>query len=102
MLFHGQSSASVKGFAPAVPPGLCETGVFSFNIDGREPSDVAQRLSDGYNIMSRAGLHCAPLAHRTVGTFPAGTVRFSFGIFNTADEVEYAVKALAEIAGSGR
>ena len=98
-LFHGQASAAVRGFVVVMPPDLCETGVFSFNIDGMEPSDVAQRLSDGYDIMSRAGLHCARLAHRTAGTFPSGTVRFSFGMFNTADEVAYAVKALAEIAG---
>jgi selenocysteine lyase/cysteine desulfurase len=47
--------------------------------------------------MVRAGLHCAPLAHRTIGTYPIGTVRFSFGFYNTEKEVDKALKALKEI-----
>jgi cysteine desulfurase/selenocysteine lyase len=97
--FIRRAEESVRGFAIPVPAELIETGVVSFNIGGRDPSDVAMRLADRYGIMCRSGLHCAPLAHRTIGTFPGGTVRFSFGIFNTREEVESAVKALGEIVG---
>jgi len=92
----------VRGFMTYVPPDRHETGVVSFNIEGREPSEVAWLLSDRYGIMCRSGLHCAPLAHQTMGTFPRGTVRFSFGAFNTPEEVDRAVDALREIAREGR
>jgi cysteine desulfurase family protein len=71
--------------------------VVSFNIDGMSPSEVAQILDERFGIMSRPGLHCAPAAHRTIGTFPGGTVRFSFGYFNTEEEIEYALDALAQV-----
>jgi len=61
-------------------------------------SDVAYALDRRYNIMVRAGLHCAPNAHRTIGTFPDGTVRLGLGSMSTADEVEQAILALREIA----
>jgi cysteine desulfurase family protein len=88
-------------------PGVCvhgptdaasRCGVVSFALAGVSPSDLAQSLDDSFGIMARAGLHCAPAAHRTAGTFPAGTVRFSFGWFNTADEVQTAATALADLA----
>jgi cysteine desulfurase / selenocysteine lyase len=70
----------------------------ALNVAGLACSEVAQRLDDDYGILVRAGLHCAPWAHQTIGTFPDGAVRFSFGYFNTAGEVDAAVKALKEIA----
>jgi cysteine desulfurase family protein len=70
----------------------------SLNIEGKDPSEVGYELDERYGIMVRVGLHCAPLAHRTIGTYPIGTVRFSFGYYNTEKEVEAAVKALGEIA----
>lgn len=73
-------------------------GVVSFNVDGAMPSEVGLILDESFGIMARTGLHCAPSAHRTLGTFPTGTVRFGFGWFNTAAEVEVAVGALREIA----
>jgi cysteine desulfurase family protein len=73
-------------------------GVVSFTIAGATPSDVALILDESFEIMARSGLHCAPSAHRTLDTFPAGTVRFSFGWFNTTGEVNTAVEALREIA----
>jgi cysteine desulfurase / selenocysteine lyase len=76
--------------------------VVSFNIEGLEPSEVAWLLSDRYDIMCRSGLHCAPLAHQTMGTYPRGTVRFSFGLFNTPDEIGRGVDALEEIARDER
>ncbi|MBI2817976.1 MAG: aminotransferase class V-fold PLP-dependent enzyme [Acidobacteria bacterium] len=73
-------------------------GVVSFNLTGAMPSEVALVLDRSFGIMARSGLHCAPSAHRTLGTFPTGTVRFSFGWFNTSAEVETALSALREIA----
>ncbi len=73
-------------------------GVTSFNIDGAVPSEIGTILDQSFGIMSRPGLHCAPATHRTLGTFPMGTVRFSFGWFNTRAEVDMALKALGEIA----
>ncbi len=72
-------------------------GVVSLNIEGKDPSEVGFELDERYGIMTRVGLHCAPLAHRTIGTYPIGTVRFSFGFYNTEKEVEKAVKALNEM-----
>ena len=89
---------SVRGFITCVPADRIETGVVSFNIGGMESSEVAYHLADRYRIMCRPGLHCAPLAHRTMGTFPRGTVRFSFGIYNTKEEVDFSVRALGEIS----
>ena len=60
---------------------------------------AAFELDDTYGIMSRVGLHCAPSAHKTLGTYPAGTLRFSFGPENTPEEVDTALHALAEITG---
>ena len=75
-----------------------QCGVVSFNVADAMPSEVGLILDQSFGIMARPGLHCAPSAHRTLGTFPTGTVRFSFGWFNTAAEVETALEALREIA----
>jgi cysteine desulfurase family protein len=72
--------------------------VVSFTIDSMSPSDITQTLDEEYGIMARPGLHCAPSAHRTVGTFPQGTVRFSLGWFNTEEEVLQALDAVKKIA----
>lgn len=74
------------------------TAVVSFNIAGMEPSEVGMRLDEEYGIMCRVGLHCAPSAHRTIGTFPSGTVRFALGAFNTREEVDTALWAVARLA----
>ncbi|MCX7966398.1 MAG: aminotransferase class V-fold PLP-dependent enzyme [Syntrophorhabdaceae bacterium] len=71
--------------------------VVSFNVFGMTPSDVSYILDRKFNILSRPGLHCAPSAHRTIGSFPEGTVRFGFGIFNTEEEIGFAIKALEKI-----
>lgn len=72
--------------------------VVSLNIRNMDSSELAYILDQEYDIAVRPGLHCAPLAHETIGTFEQGTVRFSFGVFNTHDEIEIGVKALKEIA----
>ena len=79
-----------------------QTATVSFNIAGLEPSEVGLRLDDEYGIMCRVGLHCSPAAHRTLGTFPSGTVRFGLGVFNTAEEVAAAVAAVAEMAAAAQ
>jgi cysteine desulfurase family protein len=79
-----------------------QTATVSFNVEGRQPSEIGLLLDEEFGIMCRVGLHCAPAAHRTIGTFPVGTVRFGMGAFNTHDEVEAAVNAVAELAQGGR
>jgi cysteine desulfurase family protein len=79
-----------------------QAATVSFNIAGLEPSEVGLRLDEEYDILCRVGLHCAPAAHKTLGTFPAGTVRFGLGAFNTLDEVDKALQAVREIARKGR
>ncbi len=71
--------------------------VVSFNIDNLSPSDVGYMLDNDFNIMSRVGLHCAPIAHKTIGTFPQGTVRLSMNYFNTKEEVECVLNAIKQI-----
>jgi cysteine desulfurase family protein len=75
-----------------------QTATVSFNVAGMEPSEVGLRLDENHGIMCRVGLHCAPAAHRTIGTFPVGTVRFGLGALNTVDEVDAAVAAVEQIA----
>jgi len=75
-----------------------QTATVSFNIAGLQPSEVGLRLDEEYGIMCRVGLHCAPAAHRTIGTFPEGAVRFGLSAFNTMDEVEAALAAVGDLA----
>jgi selenocysteine lyase/cysteine desulfurase len=76
-----------------------QTATVSFNVAGLEPSEVGLWLDEEYGIMCRVGLHCAPSAHKTIGTFPRGTVRFGLSYFNTEEEVEVALRAVREMAG---
>lgn len=73
------------------------TAVVSITIDGMDPASIAYELESTYHIMTRIGLHCAPRAHQTLGTYPEGTVRFSFGYANTLEEVDMALSALHTI-----
>ena len=75
-----------------------QTATVSFNIAGLASSEVGLDLDDEYGIMCRVGLHCAPTAHKTIGTFPHGTVRFGLSSFNTMDEVEMALAAIEALA----
>ena len=72
----------------------CHGGALSFTVAGIDPATIGYRLDLDYEISVRVGLHCAPEAHRTVGTFPGGTVRVSPGWFNTAAEIEALLTAL--------
>ena len=73
------------------------TAVVSITIDSMDPASIAHELESTYHIMTRVGLHCAPRAHQTLGTYPEGTVRFSFGYANTHEDVESALSALHRI-----
>lgn len=72
--------------------------VVSFNISGLDPSEVGFIPEEVYGIEVRVGLHCAPLAHQTLGTFPKGSVRVSPGYFNTLDDIRALSDAVREIA----
>lgn len=80
-------------------PSEVEGGVVSFNIEQRDPAEVGFLLDHHYHICVRVGLHCSPDAHRTIGSFPHGTVRASLGYFNTLEEVDCFLAAITEIIG---
>ena len=71
--------------------------VVTLNIKGIDSGDLAAYLDEEYGILVRGGLHCAPKIHEAIGNGENGGVRFSFGFFNTDEEVDYAIKALKEI-----
>jgi selenocysteine lyase/cysteine desulfurase len=79
--------------------GVARTAVVSFNLEGQASSEVGLRLDDGFDVLCRVGLHCSPAAHRTIGTHPHGTVRFSLGAFTTEGEIDRALEAVRTIAG---
>lgn len=77
-----------------------QVGVVSLTLEGYEPQVLASILDENFQIQIRAGLHCAPLAHKALGTFDTGgTARFSFGPFTTKEHIGAAVNGLKEIAG---
>jgi cysteine desulfurase/selenocysteine lyase len=75
-----------------------QVSVVSFNLSDANPEEVGTVLDEVYNIMVRTGLHCAPEAHKTIGTIERGTVRVSPGYFNTDDEIHYFIDSIREIA----
>ncbi len=96
-LWEGLSAVNgVTLYGP--PPGKPRVGVVTFNLANKSATDVADRLSEKYNIACRAGLHCAPLAHRFLGTQETGAVRFGIGPFNTSKEIDTAVRAIRELS----
>jgi cysteine desulfurase/selenocysteine lyase len=72
--------------------------VTSFTLNNIDVSEIGLRLDEDFDILCRVGLHCAPAAHHTIGTFPRGTVRIAPGIFNTTDEIQQVIKAVNKIA----
>lgn len=80
---------------------LC-TGTLSFNVQNLDCSEVAHILDTAYGIAVRSGLHCAPAAHRTIGTFPQGTVRVSVGPYSTEEEIKTLIRAIEEIVNYRR
>ncbi len=84
-------------YGPTDPAQRC--GVFSLRIDAfARPQDLSDVLERDFGILTRSGLHCAPGAHRTIGTLDlGGTTRLSFGAFVTEDDVRYAARAIVQI-----
>lgn len=74
------------------------TGIISVDFINRDNGIIAHELSKKYGIMTRSGLHCAPSAHKTLNTFPKGTIRFSLSHFNTFSEIEYAIDCIKRTA----
>ena len=74
------------------------TGVISLDFQNVDNAEAAERLEREHGILTRCGLHCAPSAHQTLGTFPQGTVRFSLGWFTTEEQVDRAMSAVAAVS----
>ena len=88
--------SGVRLIGPDTPDG--RVAVFSLDFPGKDNAEIAAQLEEEYGILTRCGLHCAPGAHRTLGTFPRGTVRLSFGWFNTAQDVDCALRAVCALS----
>jgi selenocysteine lyase/cysteine desulfurase len=104
ILAHELHLAAVLETALAELPGVDVlnpyhrgTGVVSFRISHMNPSDIGFILDEGFDIAVRTGLHCAPLAHQLLGTFPEGTVRVSPGYATTEDDIHRFLQALSSI-----
>lgn len=78
--------------------GERQAPVVSINIGEADPSEISFILDNNYDIACRSGLHCAPLAHKTIGTFNRGTIRFSMGYFNIIEEGDRVIQAIEEIS----
>jgi cysteine desulfurase family protein len=73
------------------------TSIVSFTAAGHRVSEIGLRLDEEFGILGRVGLHCAPAAHRTIGTFPEGTVRLALGLQTTEDDITSVIEALKKI-----
>ncbi|HSU66221.1 MAG TPA: aminotransferase class V-fold PLP-dependent enzyme [Tepidisphaeraceae bacterium] len=94
--------SDIEGLTLFGPQGVKHRiGVFSIRVEGYDPQELAAVLETSYGILTRPGIHCAPLAHEAIGTAATGgTTRFSFGPFVTRQDVQFATDALAQIAAS--
>ncbi|HVT88889.1 MAG TPA: aminotransferase class V-fold PLP-dependent enzyme, partial [Tepidisphaeraceae bacterium] len=94
--------SDIDGLTYFGPQGVRDrVGVFSVRINGIDPHELSAVLETHYGILTRSGIHCAPLIHQAMGTLETGgTTRFSFGPFLSVQDVKYATDALAEIAVS--
>ncbi len=90
-----QKIPGIKLYGPAA--GVERAPVVSFLVEDKDTAAVGGALDKWYNIACRAGLHCAPDVHRTLGTFDRKLVRFSFSFFNTVDEIDYALQCLRDV-----
>jgi selenocysteine lyase/cysteine desulfurase len=90
--------ANIPGVAVCGPQGLeHRVGVISLDFIGQDNAEVAYRLEVDHGILTRCGLHCAPSAHKSLDTFPRGTVRFSLGFASTEEDVDTAIAAIAAV-----
>jgi cysteine desulfurase / selenocysteine lyase len=86
-------------YGPGDAEKQCAT--VSFNLQEWIPSELSFRLDEEFGILTRVGLHCAPSAHRTIGTFPEGTVRVSMSYLNKEEEIGKTVEAIGQLARKG-
>jgi selenocysteine lyase/cysteine desulfurase len=77
------------------------TSVVSCRVEGKRVSEVGLQLDDEFDILCRVGLHCAPSAHRTLGTFPEGTVRLAPGAFTSLEDLQKVLAAMEQVAKHG-
>ncbi|HMN13139.1 MAG TPA: aminotransferase class V-fold PLP-dependent enzyme [Bellilinea sp.] len=97
MLLDGLSAISgVKIYGTRDPQK--QTAVVALNIKSWDPADAGTHLEEDFGILCRIGLHCAPAAHRTLNSFPRGSIRFSLSRFSTPEEIEKTVAAVAALA----
>ena len=88
----------IPGVAICGPQGLeNRVGVISLDFIGQDNAEVAYRLEMDHGILTRCGLHCAPSAHKSLDTFPRGTVRFSLGFASTEEDVDTALAAIKAV-----
>ena len=94
------AAGNIDGLTLFGPPGVADRlGVFSVRVDGLDPQELSAALEAGYGVLTRSGVHCAPFAHRALGTLDdGGTTRLSVGPFVTRPDVRYAADALAQVA----
>ncbi|MFC1974598.1 aminotransferase class V-fold PLP-dependent enzyme [Chloroflexota bacterium] len=76
------------------------TAIVSITVAGRRVSEIGLRLDEEYGILSRVGLHCAPAVHKTIGSFPEGTVRLAPGVFTTMDDIRTTIWAIEKVVRS--
>lgn len=97
-----EGASDVEGLTYYGPQGVRNRiGVFSVRVEGYEPHELSAVLEGSYGILTRSGIHCAPLAHAAIGTADiGGTTRFSWGPFLSKQDVKYATDALADVAMS--
>lgn len=97
--FFLDNVSQIPGIKVYGPTNMDERiGVISINIKDFDSSHIANLLDEKYDIATRGALHCAPLAHQTIGTLKQGAVRFSPGIFNTMDQVVQCIRALEQLS----
>src|SRR5262249_42401338 len=97
VIVHRPKSLAAVAFANVKAPAY--VGVVSVSIEGYDPQEVAAVLDASFGVQVRAGLHCAPLMHKVLGSFErGGTIRFSIGPFNTQEDIETAIRAVRQFA----
>jgi len=94
-----RGAAKIKNLVVYGPPQASQrVAVVSVRVDDYAPGELSHRLFERGGLMTRSGLHCAPGAHQAIGTYPLGTTRFSFGYFNTPDDIRRALALLEDLA----
>ena len=88
----------MKKYTIGVDFGTLSARAVLLRLRTADPAELAANLDERFGIATRVGLHCAPAAHQTLGSFPTGSIRFSFGFFNTEADVDAALAALDILA----